>query len=178
MTRIPYVAIRLLALLSLCPSISARAEEVPDGPKAIFNDAFIENLVGDCIVNRQIHGKVVQNSLRVEWVLNHQFLQLHMKDVADPPTYEALVLLGYNYSDKRYVAHWCDTFGGKFSTIGYGRRSGDSIEFAFEYRDGPFFNTFSWTAANEGWTMRMESQTNTGKRELFAIDEVRRRQKI
>jgi hypothetical protein len=41
MTRIPYVAIGLLARLSLCPSMSARGEEVPDGPKALFNDAFI-----------------------------------------------------------------------------------------------------------------------------------------
>jgi hypothetical protein len=43
--------------------------------------------------------------------------------------------------------------------------------------DDPFFNTLSWTAANERWTMRMESQTKTGRRELFAIDEFRRRQK-
>lgn len=115
--------------------MSARAEEVSDGPKAIFSDAFIENLVGDWIVNRQIHGKVVQNSLRVEWVLNHQFLQLHMKDLTDP------------------------------------------IELAFEYPDGPFFNTFSWAAANQGWTMRMESQTNTGKRDsspLMKFDADRR----
>jgi hypothetical protein len=53
-----------------------------------------------------------------------QFLQIHMKDVADPPAYEALVLIGYAHADKRYVAHWCDTYGGKFSAVGHGRRSG------------------------------------------------------
>jgi len=144
-----YVASCLFAILSMCPSISAQGEEMSDDRPATFSDPFIENLVGDWIVNRQIRGKVVQNTLQAEWVLNHQFLQLHMKDVADPPAYEALVLIGYSRSDKRYVAHWCDTFGGGASATGYGRRDGDSIEFVFEYPDGPFFNTFSWTRRAE-----------------------------
>jgi hypothetical protein len=167
-----YVTVCLLALFALT---AARGEEATDGPKRIFRDPLIENLVGDWTIDRQIRGKSVHNTLTAEWVLNHQFLQLHMKDVADPPAYEALVLIGYSYTDKRYVAHWCDTFGGKFSAIGYGKRNGDTIEFAFEYPEGPFFNTFTWAAATNSWTMRMENQIAAGKRELFAIDEARRR---
>jgi hypothetical protein len=146
------------------------ADEPPDGPKRIFKDEFIENLVGDWKLTRKIRGKEVQNMVKVEWVLNHQFLQLHMKDVAEPPTYEALVLIGYSYADKKYIAHWCDTYGGKFSAMGDGKRSGDSIEFAFQYPDGPFYNTFTWDAKAKGWTFRMESQNKEGKRVLFAED--------
>jgi hypothetical protein len=79
---------------------SFAADEPADGPKRIFKDVLIENLTGDWKLTRKIRGKEVQNTVQVEWVLNHQFLQIHMKDVAEPPTYEALVLIGYSYADK------------------------------------------------------------------------------
>jgi hypothetical protein len=53
--------------------------------------------------------------------------------------------VGYDNTSERYVAHWLDVYGGRFSeTLGYGRRSSDSIEFVFEYPAGPFHTTFSW----------------------------------
>ncbi|HXO21976.1 MAG TPA: hypothetical protein VOA87_18835 [Thermoanaerobaculia bacterium] len=152
----------------------ARAQDPPDGPKRIFKDDFIDNLAGEWKLTRKIRGREVANRVQAEWVLNHQFLQVHMKDVADPPEYEALVLIGYSHADKRYVAHWCDTYGGKFSGDGYGRRAGDAIEFAFQYPDGPFFNTFTWDPKSKGWTFRMESWGKDGKRTLFAEDTLRR----
>ena len=150
------------------------ADDPPDGPKRVFKDDFIENLVGDWKLTRTVRGTEVKNAVKAEWVLNHQFLQVHMKDVANPPTYEALVLIGYSYADKQYVAHWCDTYGGKFSAKGFGKRTGDSIEFEFQYPDGPFYNTFKWDAKAKGWTCRMEAVGKDGKRALFAEDTLRR----
>ena len=135
---------------------------------------LIENLVGEWKLTRKIRGKEVENKVKAQWVLNHQFLQLDMKDTADPPAYEAIVLIGYVHADKKYVAHWCDTYGGKFSAVGYGKRSGDAIAFEFRYPDGPFYNTFTWDAKAKGWTFRMESQAKGGKRVLFAEDTLRR----
>jgi hypothetical protein len=157
------------------PQRTVRADDPPDGPKRIFKDEFIENLYGAWKLTRKIRGKEVENKVKAEWVLNHQFLQLHMKDVAVPPAYEALVLIGYAHLDKKYVAHWCDIYGGKFSAVGYGKRSGNSIEFEFQYPAGPFCNTFTWDAKAKGWTFRMESQSKDGKRALFAEDTLRRR---
>jgi hypothetical protein len=154
--------------------VTAPAEDPPDGPKRIFKDDFIENLTGDWKLTRKVRGKEAHNTVHVEWVVNHQFLQVHMKDVADPPTYEAIVLIGYSYAEQQYVAHWCDTWGGKFSAIGYGKRAGDSIEFAFQYPDGPFYNTLTWDAQAKGWTFKMESSDKDGKRTLFAEDTLRR----
>jgi hypothetical protein len=31
--------------------------------------------------------------------------ELRMIDVADPPEYEAIVMIGYSYAEKRYVVH-------------------------------------------------------------------------
>lgn len=169
---------RLAAVALACVAFVAPVhadESQQDGPSRQFKDEFIENLLGDWMITRAIRGEVAQNTLAVEWVLNHQFLQLHMKDVAKPPAYEALVLIGYQHADKRYIAHWCDTYGGRFSAVGYGKRSGDSIEFEFQYADGPFFNTFSWDAKAKEWTFTMESSSADGKRSLFAVDKLRRR---
>ncbi|HTO89042.1 MAG TPA: hypothetical protein VMR54_16090 [Thermoanaerobaculia bacterium] len=152
----------------------ARAEEPSDGPNRIFRDDFIENLVGRWNLTREIRGKQVQNTLEATWILNHQFLQLHLKDVADPPAYEALALIGDIHADKRYVIHWCDTYGGKFSGVGYGMRSGNSIEFAFSDPEGSFFNTFTWDPAAKGWTFLMENGDKSGKRVFFAKDTLRR----
>jgi hypothetical protein len=163
-----------LSLVVTLPQRSIGADESLDGPKRIFKDEFIENLVGDWKLTRTIRGTEVENTVHVEWVLNHQFLQVHMKDVGTPPAYEAIVLIGYAYADQKYVAHWCDTYGGKFSAIGHGKRSGDSIEFEFHYPDGPFYNTFNWDPKTKSWTFRMENQNKEGKRALFAVHTLRR----
>jgi hypothetical protein len=164
----------LLAALVGGPVAARAAEQAQDGPKATFHDDLISNLAGSWALTRQIRGKEVRNSVRAEWVLNHQFLQLHMKDVADPPAYEAIVLIGYSHADRQYVAHWCDTYGGKFSAVGYGKRTGNSVEFRFSYPEGPFFNTFTWHPADRRWVMRLESQDAAGERSLFAVDTLER----
>lgn len=163
-----------LAALMVLATMPATAQEPADGPSRIFRDPFIDNLVGEWRLVRQIRGREVENSVSADWVLNHQFLRIHMKDVADPPTYEALVYIGYQQADERYVVHWLDVYGGKFSAIGYGKRVGDTIAFVFQYDDGPFYNTFKWDARTESWTFTMESAGKDGKREPFAVDTLRR----
>jgi len=140
-----------------------------------FNDSFIDRLAGDWTLTRQIRGKEVENSVHAEWVLNHQFLQVHMTDSAQPPAYEALIYIGYQQAEQRYVVHWLDVYGGKGSAMGYGKRAGESIEVAFQYDDGPFFNTLTWDTLGQGWTFKMESVNKDGKRQLFAIDTLRKK---
>jgi hypothetical protein len=147
-----------------------------DGPKARFEDDLISNLEGTWHLNRKIRGTEVQNSVTATWVLNHQFLHLHMKDVKEPPAYEAIVLIGFIYASKRYVAHWTDTFGGKFAAIGIGERTENSVEFRFEYPEGPFFNTFSWLPEAKQWTFRGETDDASGQRKLFMLDTLTRMQ--
>src|SRR5215471_4604976 len=141
-----------LALALLLPFIAAAEQK-----QAPLEDPFLENLVGKWKIERKIRGTLVANTLETEWVLQHRFLQLRMRDVANPPKYEALVLVGWDPTAERYVAHWCDTYGGGYSAIGYGKRDGNSLEFKFEYADGPFYNTFYWEPGERGWTMVLEN---------------------
>jgi hypothetical protein len=150
----------------------ASAQTNVDGPRGRFDDDLISRLEGQWRITRQIRGTTVQNRGSAIWVLNHQFLQLHMTDAADPPQYEAIVHIGYVYSDKQYVAFWTDTFGAAFAGIGRGTRSGNSIEFKFGEPEATFFNTFTWFPDRHEWVFRMESPAASGGRSLFAVDTV------
>lgn len=170
---------RRIVLLSLVGSPflgSGSAHAQTDGPKARFDDDLISKLEGTWHLNRKIRGTEVQNLVTANWVLNHQFLYVHMKDVKEPPAYEAIVLIGFIHASKKYVAHWTDTFGGKFSAIGTGERTANSIEFRFDYPEGPFFNTFTWLPDTQQWTFRGESLDASGQRKLFAHDTLTRKQ--
>jgi len=142
----------------------------PDNASAIRDGGFLGKLAGEWILSRKIGGKMAENKATANWVLNNQFLQLHMIDAASPPQYEAVVLIGYDESTKEYVAHWADTFGAQYAAIGRGRLANDSIEFKFTYPDGPFFNTFSWHASDGTWTSYMENVMPDGSRGFFAED--------
>jgi hypothetical protein len=67
---------------------------------------------------------------------------------------------------ERYVAHWLDIFGGRWSeTIGYGTRVGQTVEFLFEYPDGPFRTSFA--LGSQGWTVLMRQRTAAGEWQTF-----------
>jgi len=165
---------RAAIAVALAWAMAASAQEAPGGTHRRFDDPLLDSLVGRWNIAREIRGKRERNTLDVEWVLQHQFLELHMKDAAEPPQYEALVLIGEDRADGRYVVYWCDSFGGKLSAAGHGKRTGDVIELVFEYPDGPFYNTFSRDPKG-AWTFLMEGQGKDGKRTFFARDTLSRR---
>jgi len=161
----------LCVCLSSVVSIHAVSQDPLDGTNRIFRDELLDKLVGTWKLTRKIRGQTVENSVQAEWVLNHQFLRVHMKDVAVPATYEAMVFIGYDNASERYVAHWLDVFGGRFSeTLGYGSRSGNSIKFVFEYPDGPFHNTFTWDEKTGAWNFLLQTKNKTGNWVVFAED--------
>jgi hypothetical protein len=147
------------------------AQQPLDGRDHTFKDELLDNLVGDWKITRKFKTRTAENTAKVEWVLKHQFLLIKMKDVNTPPQYEANIYVGYDNASDRYVAHWIDVFGGRFSeTLGYGIRNGNSIKFVFEYPDGPFLNTLTWNAQKKSWTFLMQHKDAAGKWTLFAED--------
>jgi hypothetical protein len=140
-----------------------------DGVEHKFLDDTMDHLSGSWKMTGQILGRPVIHRMTAEWVLNHQFLHFHEKDTANPPAYEVEVYIGYDNMSERYVAHWLDVFGGRFSeTLGFGKRDGNSIRFLFEYPDGPFTNTFHWKAAGKKWQFVLETKGLDGKWSNFA----------
>ena len=146
----------------------------PDGPQARFEDPLLDELAGEWRLTRAIGTRREENLVDAGWILNHQFFRLHMIDVKSPPGYEALVLIGYEHADRRYVIYWLDVFGGKFSEKGFGVREGDTIRFEFPYPDGPVRNTFTWNAGARTWRSLIEQHDEQGRWSVFAEDTLRR----
>jgi hypothetical protein len=161
---IPLVAF----LTSFLFPIVSRAQETPnfDGPQNIFHDDLLDHMVGDWHLSGSVMGETADHHVHVEWVLNHQFLRIHEKAAVPSKAglvYEAMVMVGYDNASERYVAHWIDIFGGRFSeTLGYGHRDASKIEFLFEYPDGPFRTTFRWDAETKAWHWQMRQKDKSG----------------
>ena len=149
-----------------------------DGEHRPVKDSLLEKLVGKWKVTGNVIGDEVSQSCDVDWVLNHQFLRIHFLDEKKrPPEYEAMVFLGYDNMSERYVMHWMDIFGGRFSeTLGYGKKKEDesTILFAFEGPGGPLHNTFSWDSKTRTWRMLIKQKSQSGEWYTFA-DEVLQR---
>ena len=139
-----------------------------------FQDEFLDKLVGHWNLTRKVRGTTEENKVEAEWVLEHQFLRLHMKDVASPPKYEAEVYIGFDKAGNRYVAHWMDTFGGGFSSMGFGVRDGNSLPLTFEDADGTVRNTFTYDPATQSWTSLIVQKAKGGDWKTFAEDRLKR----
>lgn len=142
-----------------------------DGPIRVFHDELLDRLVGNWSVSGRMGKRIVDHVCDVRWVLNHQFLQLHYLDVSPVSEqdrhskYEALVFIGRDNMSERYVGHWLDIFGGRFSeTLGYGTRMGENaIMFLFEYPDGPLRNTFTWNQTDGTWSSKIVQKDARGR---------------
>jgi hypothetical protein len=161
----------LLLLLALTALPQSKPEPL-DGPHRLFHDDVLDHLQGHWKLAGIIMGKPSEMSLNGEWVLNHQFLLLHESDSsAGPgkPRYQANIYIGYDNASDRYVVHWIDIFGGRFSeTLGYGTRAGNTIKFNFEYPNGPFHNTFTWNSQENSWHFLLEQKDAEGRWKTFA----------
>ena len=99
----------------------------------------MDKIAGTWSAGGKITGDSVMYHFNASWELNHQFMVLSFADTAANPQYIAKVYIGYDCISERYVCHWLDNFGGRFSeTLGYGTLTGNTVEFRFEYPDGPF----------------------------------------
>ena len=158
--------LRLVIGFMILASSLGLAQAALDGPNHPLSDPLLDELAGSWKLTGRIAGQAAEHTVRAEWVLNHQFLSIHETAVApskDGTTYEALIFVGFDNASERYVVHWIDIYGGRFSeTLGYGRREGDAIRLTFEYPDGPFHTSFLWDKVARSWRWEMDSKSSTG----------------
>lgn len=168
----------LLLLLNLAGGPVIANAAPADGPGHVFTDGLLDHMAGAWHLTGSAAGKPVDQRVTVRWVLGHQFLQIQEGNVdaeAAASGYEAMPMIGYDFRSDRYVAHWLDNYGGRFSeTLGYGSRQGSQIEFVFEYPDGPFRTVFKWSAADGTWRWTMTQKNAAGAWAGFADLTLRR----
>src|SRR5260370_12242373 len=88
------------------------------GPPPVLKDPFLDNFVGDWSVARKMsNGRTIESTVRGEWVLKHQFIQLHYGAGEKGPEYEALAFIGLTETTKSYDCHWAEVFCGRYSVV-------------------------------------------------------------
>ena len=157
-----------LIALVVCSGVASAQNSAPlDGPGRPFQDSLIDRLAGNWTMSGNVGKAPANYNVHAEWVLNHQFLRLEMNDAA-ADGYHAHVYIGRDNTSDRYVAHWLDIFGGRWSeTLGYGTRNGNALDFLFEYPDGPFHTTFL-LGPSGNWHVTMRQKTASGEWKVFA----------
>src|SRR5580700_5694054 len=107
---------------------------------------LLDQLVGGWTISGTVRGLPVREIADAEWVLGHQFLRFHRTQI-DEGGVETLVYVGYDSVIQRYVVFRLDSFGARNAeTPGYGSRTGDKLEFAFDYPTAPIRETWTWDA--------------------------------
>ena len=140
------------------------------GPTPELKDPFLDNFVGDWSVARKMgNGSTIETTVRGEWVLKHQFIQLHYGPGEKAPEYEAFVFIGFDDAAKSYVCHWIDVFGGHYSGVGRGRLDPNllGIEFRFDSKEGSLTNKFDFDSETKSWTSLIRQEEN-GQWKTFA----------
>jgi hypothetical protein len=169
-----------LAACILFPAAALPKDRPPplDGPGVQFRDKLVDRLAGRWELKGKVAGQAARYSVTAGWVLNHQFMRIHQKELRSPgkeAPYEAIVFVGRDNTSERYVAHWIDGFGGRASeTLGFGKRKGSAITFVFEYPDGPFHTTFRWNPKTGGWHWLMRTKNKAGQWTTFGEGTLRR----
>ncbi|HEY7338238.1 MAG TPA: hypothetical protein VH639_25345 [Bryobacteraceae bacterium] len=159
--------------IPLILAAAALAQQAGPGlPQQPLHDELLDQLVGFWDLTGTVRGQPVHERVYSEWMLNHQFLFIHRKSVDGPR--ESMIYIGYDPVSERYVAHLLDTNGGRGSeTLGYGIRSGDKIQFVFEYPSGPYHYTLTWDGAAKSWQFLLESKDRQGHWTTFSTQALR-----
>jgi len=141
-----------------------------------FQDTLLDHMTGNWIMKGDIAGKQVTHDVTVDWVLAHQYLQLHdlsrEKDSAGAPEYEAIVYFGWDPRLRQYACLWLDVTGGSGLSVpvvmGHAVRKGSTLPFVFSGDDvGVIHNTFIYDYATDVWHWEIDNESE-GTRSPFA----------
>jgi hypothetical protein len=158
-----------LTILALVAAIafSAFAQQTA-GP-----DALLDHMTGHWVLQGMIAGRETTHDVDVEWVLGHEYLQLHEtareKNAQGRAAYEAIVYVEWDEAAKEYRCLWLDSTsgGGIGGTIARARRDGDQIPFLFKSKGGDFHTTFAYNKNSDTWQWIMDGEDG-GKLAPFA----------
>lgn len=166
----------LVASISLCtlylPKVSAQNMEDTTGNH--FRDDLLDHLVGDWSDSSTAHGSAFTSNVDVRWVLNHQYLLIHLKSKEIVPWWhtemEYYEYIGYNHYQNRYTIHGMSIEGDEDLSEG----------FSYGYRDGNDFKTVAkfgadtnvvqhliWHPETNTWNFQSRPEINGKEGEIF-----------
>ena len=152
-------------IFALCFAVFASAV-LAQAPTAPMADDFLDRFTGQWVLEGAILGRPTTHDVKVEWVLDHQYLRIHevSRGASSGPhsRYEAIVFVALDRANGGYTCLWLDTTNGDGLTIealGRAKRVGDTIPFVFRNKDAQvsFTNTFEYDRAADAWKWNMDN---------------------
>src|SRR6185312_3858112 len=122
---------------------------------------LLHHLVGKWNVISVAHGSPFTSVLEAKWVLNHQFLFIHLKSHEIIPWWHVQMeydeYIGYNHSTKRYVVHGMSIEGDADRSEGfcYGYRTGNEFKTVAKFgTDSLIVQRFTWDPISASWSAK------------------------
>lgn len=154
----------LLAFVFLVCASSSLAQGV--GPKPLQDD-FLDRLVGRWDVTGTSHDLPMPGTMKIDWVLNHQFVRIDQKTTGNRPgwdiPYEALLFIGYDSAQKQYVLYALNVMGPSGPRVVNGERQGNEIKFEATAGERIVGMRLSWRPESGTWRFEFGSQPVGGK---------------
>ena len=172
------VTLRRAALLAAVVLIAHDSVAAPSS----LSDPLLDRLAGTWVLRGQIAGKPVSHSVKVQWVLAHEYIQIRetsrTKTADGAPEYDAIVYIGWNPDKKQYACLWLDSTGGN-GLVGWalGHAEANPTQLVFEFTDKngepSVHNTFAYDRRTNSWRWTIDN-IDKGQIQPFAKVELTR----
>ena len=163
-----------LVFLTVLISIASFAQNDQDTARPRFNDDLLDHLIGNWHDTAVAHGHAFTSAVDVSWVLNHQYVLIHLKSNEIVPWWhvqmEYFQYIGYNHHRQRYTVHGMSIEGDEDLSEGfcYGYRNGN--EFKIIARFGPDTNIvqrFIWHPETNSWLVQSRPEIKGKEGDVF-----------
>ncbi len=142
-------------------TISSFGQNTEDTTDHRFHDDLLDHLVGEWNDTSTAHGSKFTSHVDVKWVLNHQYLLIHLKSNEVIPWWhvqmEYYEYIGYNHYQKRYTVHGMSIEGDEDISEGfsYGYRSGNEFKTVAKFgADTSIVQRYTWEPTSNSWTIQ------------------------
>ncbi|WP_426671505.1 hypothetical protein ACPPVU_09730 [Mucilaginibacter sp. McL0603] len=142
-------------------AIQMFAQNKADTISGQFHDDLLDHLVGKWNVTSIAHGSPFTSVIDAKWVLNHQYLHVHLKSNEVIPWWHVQMeydeFIGYNHNSKRYVVHGMSIEGDEDLSEGfcYGYRTGNEFKVVAKFGvDSLVVQRFTWEPASVSWNIK------------------------
>lgn len=155
-------------------NISSFAQNSTDTADGRFHDDLLDHLVGNWHNTSSAHGSKFTSAVDAGWVLNHQYLLVHLKSNEIIPWWgvqmEYYQYIGYNKLKKRYTVHGMSIEGDADLSEGfcYGYRNGNTFKTIAEFsRDTSVVQYLIWQPESKDWRIQSRALIKGKEGEVF-----------
>jgi hypothetical protein len=165
--------IHLLFLTTLL-AVAATAQTGNDTTAGRFFDPLLDHLIGNWHDTSVAHEHGFTSEVDVNWVLNHQYVLIHLKSNEVVPWWhvqmEYYQYIGYNHQQQRYTVHGMSIEGDADLSEGfcYGYRDGNEFKVVAKFgADTNIVQRFTWEPGTGTWLVQSRPEIKGREGDVF-----------